>query len=265
MLVKNITELYDADYNITNIFSMEQYWKNNSVFKMTSPRESACMLYLCGCDAVYTENDKTFTVEKNSVIYIPRGTIYETQFINCQGCASVLLEFNLITPESLPFNIYKNITVLTKNADPLIARLFNMASDIFSSTIIAIPKLKSVIYDILTELSTTHRWQKIYSKKFNSISKGIACLCSEKNFNLSVDEIAQICHVSSSTFRRMNPSEYRTFAQIEYAKKLLSTGAMTVPEAAVASGFNDSAYFCRVFKKITGFTPSEYCNSTKKG
>jgi len=266
MLTKSIAELYDADYNITNIFAMKQYWKEHTLFKMTAPRPTACLLFFCGCDGLYNQNGKHFTVKKNSVIYIPRGSTYDTRFLNCHGCATILIEFNLITPDGILINLSDRITTLAEYTDPLLNRLFDMASELFSSTVVAISKLKSVVYDILAELSAASHQQKIYSPKYSSIAKGIAMLYSGRNLHLSIDEIAKECNVSPATFRRLfkeysgvSPAQYRTFAQIEYAKKLLCTGTMTVAEIAAATGFGDSAYFCRVFKKKTGRTPSEYC------
>lgn len=268
MLTKNIAELYDADYNIANMFAMKQYWKEHTLFKMTAPRPTACLLFFCGCDGQYDEDREQFAVKKGSILYIPKGSTYESRFLNCQGCACVLIEFNLLTADGTLFNLSDRITVLTETTDPLLIRLFDIASELFSSTVVAIPKLKSVIYDILTELSVASRQQMIYSKKYSSIAKGIDLLYSGKDLHLTIEEIARACNVSPATFRRLfkaysgvSPAQYRTFAQIAYAQKLLCTGTMTVAEIATAAGFSDSAYFCRVFKQKTGRTPSEYSSS----
>ena len=36
---------------------------------------------------------------------------------------------------------------------------------------------------------------------------------------------------------------------------------MQISEAARETGYEDSKYFARIFKKMTGFTPSEYKDS----
>ena len=72
---------------------------------------------------------------------------------------------------------------------------------------------------------------------------------------MKIKEIAKLCHVSETTFRRLfkeytekTPVEYRIERRIEYAKKLLNTRGMTVIEIAFEAGFEDPAYFCKVFK-----------------
>ena len=48
---------------------------------------------------------------------------------------------------------------------------------------------------------------------------------------------------------------------IEYAKKLLNTKTLTALEVSLETGFDDPAYFCRIFKNYTGVTTGEYMNS----
>jgi AraC-like DNA-binding protein len=55
----------------------------------------------------------------------------------------------------------------------------------------------------------------------------------------------------------------RTFHQLllrhrlEQARGLLERGKMNCTEAAFESGFHDSNYFSRAFRKTYGFSPSE--------
>ena len=44
----------------------------------------------------------------------------------------------------------------------------------------------------------------------------------------------------------------------EKAKELLNSEELSVTEIAISSGFKDIYHFCRVFKKVTGFSPSKY-------
>ena len=59
----------------------------------------------------------------------------------------------------------------------------------------------------------------------------------------------------------ITPAKYVTDVRIEKAKSLLISGFMSVSEVAEAVGFSNIYHFSKTFKRITGYTPTEY---TKK-
>ena len=85
------------------------------------------------------------------------------------------------------------------------------------------------------------------------------------NKNLDINEVAATAGVSSGYFSTLfknetglSFSEYLCSYRIDAAKKLLSSGNYKNYEIAELTGFRNSAYFCSVFKKITGTTPGAY-------
>ena len=52
--------------------------------------------------------------------------------------------------------------------------------------------------------------------------------------------------------------DYLLQIRMEAAKRLLSEGSFALGAVAEAVGFDDYNYFSRVFKKRTGYTPTEY-------
>jgi len=57
---------------------------------------------------------------------------------------------------------------------------------------------------------------------------------------------------------RLTPMHYRNVVRIDKAKLLLADRALTVNAVAERVGFDDSKYFARVFKDLTGISPSAY-------
>jgi AraC-like DNA-binding protein len=81
---------------------------------------------------------------------------------------------------------------------------------------------------------------------------------------LRLEEIAGVAGLSRTHFSRVfkkemgvGVSEYVNQIRCERASDLLSRGGMNAAEVAEACGFSDHSYFTRVFKRITGKTPSE--------
>ncbi|MNP49678.1 HTH-type transcriptional regulator YesS [compost metagenome] len=52
--------------------------------------------------------------------------------------------------------------------------------------------------------------------------------------------------------------DYLTSLRIGRAKELIVQGGYSQKEICFLVGYNDPNYFSRVFKKVTGFTPTEY-------
>lgn len=267
MEIIDFSKLYELDFNLKNLFAVKQYWKEKSYFKMSNPRKTSCLLLFCGCSAKYKFDADELLVPRHSVVYIPEGTVYESLFFDCDNLvpATILIEFSLYLPDGTNLSVGNYPILLKKESNIEINDFFNEASDVYSQSVISRSKIKSIIYNLLSEFSRSERQKSISSRGFETIAKGITLLESDFKSEITVKEISELCLVSESTFRRLfkeymgkSPIEYRVERRISYAKKLLKTGEMTVVEVALKTGFDDPAYFCRVFKRQTGITAGEY-------
>ncbi len=88
--------------------------------------------------------------------------------------------------------------------------------------------------------------------------------------NLSQQDVAQQCAISKnylcSLFRKemgVTFTHYVTGVRISKAKKMLTDTNMKVSEISKAVGFNDYAYFSKIFKENTGETLSGYRKKEK--
>ena len=85
------------------------------------------------------------------------------------------------------------------------------------------------------------------------------------SFQLTRDDVAKRFHISpnylSHLFRKTGSigfNEYLNHVRLERAKLLLKGYDMKVKEIASSCGFIDSNYFCRIFRKSTARSPTEY-------
>ena len=83
--------------------------------------------------------------------------------------------------------------------------------------------------------------------------------------NLSLDELAKLCHLSTSSFKRkfnevfkLSPKKYISQKKIEKAAELLKTDSLRISDIAYDVGFDSLATFNRNFSSIYGKSPSEY-------
>ncbi len=83
--------------------------------------------------------------------------------------------------------------------------------------------------------------------------------------NLSLDELARLCHLSTSSFKRKftevfktSPKKYISLKKIEKAAALLKTNNARISDIAYDVGFDSLATFNRNFIAAFGKSPSEY-------
>ncbi len=83
--------------------------------------------------------------------------------------------------------------------------------------------------------------------------------------NLTLDELARLCHLSTSSFKRKfnevfntSPKKYLNQKKIEKAASLLKSEKLRVSDIAYDVGFDSLATFNRNFISTYGKSPSEY-------
>jgi two-component system response regulator YesN len=93
-----------------------------------------------------------------------------------------------------------------------------------------------------------------------------------KNFTLdiSLESLANKYNMSSSAISKAfkqrfkkNFIDYVTELRMEKAKKLLLTSGKSIKEITFETGYNSQTYFCKVFKKETGLSASDYKEKQK--
>lgn len=90
-----------------------------------------------------------------------------------------------------------------------------------------------------------------------------------RNADIGVAEYADMLHCHRSTLTRLmtqschiTPGQYLLQVRMKQAEHLLLTTLLSIKEVASQSGFNDSNYFARVFRKTFGKNPSEFHRKT---
>ena len=109
------------------------------------------------------------------------------------------------------------------------------------------------------------RSQKLVDRACRIIDRGLQDKSDARN--ISVTKVAAALGISvghlSRVFKRKTGQSFERYLmvqRVETAKRMLLEPLTTIAETAERCGFSDSAYFARVFRKITGGSPSEYRN-----
>ena len=149
--------------------------------------------------------------------------------------------------------------------------------DAFHQMLETYPVLKTYFYKMSLDRVWT-AYQSLYQGKPTEgpspVMPGCAALEVQKSIDfidrnfmnpITLEEAAQANGMSKFHFSRifkdktgMSFKEYLNMRRIHVAKKLFVADNLNVSEACYQVGFNDQSYFCRVFRKLEGYTPSEF-------
>ena len=100
----------------------------------------------------------------------------------------------------------------------------------------------------------------------DSIKPALSYIENHFSENISLDDLARTAGFNKRYFCKIfkslttkTPIEYLNLYRINIAKKmLLDNSTISVSEVAYACGYNDSAYFIRIFKKTLNTTPAKF-------
>ncbi|MFZ3591115.1 response regulator transcription factor [Bacillus sp. DJP31] len=168
-------------------------------------------------------------------------------------------------------NVIFNITILLSNLDYDVKKLENERFTLFNSIDLA----KTTI-DVVEQL---HRFidkaqQIILTRKNHTGHSNFQLMLDyiEENYAkpLNLTGVANHFHFNpsylSSYFASHNKggfNEYLNKIRIEEASKLLMNSSIRISEICEMVGYSDHSYFCKVFKKLKGLSPSQYKRKQK--
>ena len=137
---------------------------------------------------------------------------------------------------------------------------------------ILILKLKEIILLLIQTENAPHVLE-VLSNLFNPREYSFKEVIDAHIFStVTVSELADLTHLSLSSFKREfarlyddSPARYFRRKRLEKAQALLAVSNESIGDIAFECGFSDMAYFSKIFKSHTGFSPSAFrMNQTDK-
>lgn len=193
----------------------------------------------------------TYTLNEKDIVVIPPGVMHQ-QFPSEQ-----FLSISLVA-KNLPFS---DVTIL-RDSDNSILTLFELLHKVMTEKDETYVNISDSLTDticLFIKKNMKHKYSftvELQNKLYENISNpdfSISDKISGMGFNL---DYFRRCFKEDFN---MTPHEYLTNMRIDMAKKTLRTDALlNIETIAYMSGFNDSFYFSKIFKKYTGLTPRDY-------
>jgi YesN/AraC family two-component response regulator len=132
-------------------------------------------------------------------------------------------------------------------------------------------QLSLSIYQLFTDIYSDYIEEQNNTKKHVVVNQMIKILKNSHDEKLTGEEIADMLGMNyaylCTLFKKhtgKSVKRYQNELLIEKAVEMIKTNAGNVSEISDALGFSNPFYFSRVFKKITGVSPTTFINENYK-
>ena len=244
---------------------------NHSAGTRVNRTASHCAIVIRkGGSSSYRFEKKTYTADSNTLLFIAKGTEYTLSVEKPGEC--IVIEFDILDQQLNREFTGGCITEYSSAGDKSIPKL---AKNLLQYYVLRGPayysKCFSELYALITQISTVHAYNRSLAGKYGLIHSSVKFI--EANYarqDLYTPMLAELSGIGETYYRsifqsvfNMPPAHYIQHYRVGKAKELLLTGSYSIEEIAIAVGFANASYFCKVFKNITHITPSEFAQKCK--
>ena len=250
-------------------FKAEHYRfsKTSALDTSHMPRPQFCLGLVLSGHAVYHDCIKNRDVEVGvgDMIFVPIGSRYISSWQGTPDIEYISLHF-----------VFDHTAVFTAAQDFTLQKV--VLADFEATKAVFLHALQHFEGDEAERLAVLGNFYALLAKLLPSLARGAAHHIDERIYRaisyieahyreeITVEALAQAASVSPSRFfplfrtsMHLSPVEYIHHYRINRAIILLmSSEHYSIEEISEATGFQSSAYFRRVFKKITGRSPRDY-------
>lgn len=227
------------------------------------------LTYVFDGKVTYTINGTNYVAGKGDLICIPKGSVRyaETDPENLMACyASNIFLYDLKGKQvGLPFPILSNIGI----RDDIMSMYHDLNIEWMHKKPGYALKVCSIFLNILHRYFTILYYKDPHENMDPRIRKIIRYIYENSSSRIAVDDLASLIGLNTSYFGALFSKttgcpvkEYINRVRVDNAENLLSSGELSVSEAAHRSGFEDAFYFSKTFKKIKGYSPSKVVLNT---
>lgn len=205
-------------------------------------------------NARFTYNQSTVTAESGDIVFVPA---YARYWIDAGKEHLFVIHFQTEAP--MPERIKK---FRSPNPDFYLRECQKLYASWMKKPVGYEHECQYLLHRMVMQLE---REAAMVEKGGDRLTEALSYI--HEHFNdrkLSVEELARMCSMSDTYFRRLfterysvTPLRYIQKLKTQYAVELLKSNYYTVSEVAEQSGFENLYYFSTFIKKETGQTPSQ--------
>jgi AraC-like DNA-binding protein len=272
MQTLTLMELSNMDFSIRNISALYWAWSDGDVTSYTSSGRVKNLLYymIKGHREYSTDDNLILHLYDSDIIFIPDGYCYLSKVTltkENEKSTGIGIAFDLYDQNGEQIRINEPLKIVATDSDGSYLDLFNNVLEAVTRPTVIKIRAKANLYVFFNKIASTMLKTEYLLTHFNDIFPAIEQIEKCPEINVSISELAQLCHMSESSFRRkfkqysngISPLAYRNRIRIMKAEELCTNTSYTIEMAAQLLGFCDAAHLCRMYNQYTGKTLKRKC------
>lgn len=259
MRICGLEELHKNPVLIEGILAVRQKPVYRSL-EITGRVHNGVMMVEQG-SCIYEWDDERAELKKGACIYLPYGCHYR-MVEHSDDFAMIRVNFAMYNTRGEPVHFSEGPMVICTEPDRILLLTVNRMVELFTTADHVFLR-KACFYELLDRMV---RLKSSYRQE--PIRDAVTYIRNHYTEDFSSAELAEICYMSPAQMYRhfqsamgCTPTEYKNRLRIDQAKSMLRNDSIPVGEIAFLMGYEDTAYFCKLFKRYTGKTPLQYRNA----
>lgn len=261
--------LDQLDVSVMRLSACAPTWQNGAVTRHdVQPRETSLLMYIQSGRWDYEVNHRIVqTVNAGDVLFLPVGCLYISRCTANPESAAIGLDFHLLDESGEELSLGHAPQVLLHDDSSRYEPMFTQALRAYLRGSGGKLAGKSVVYRLLDALAAQLRHESRTMEPYGALLPAIELLERHPERPVSVGQLAAMCYLSESNFRRKfaacmgcTPVAYRNRLRVQKAEELLQSKLYTVESAAEQLGFTDASHLCKaraLYRKAPARTRTE--------
>lgn len=249
---------------LAHLFSAPPGWVCN---ESAAPRLHHGLIYVMSGQMEYRQPGRgSLVLRAGDCLYIPQGTPYVTRNGGSDAFVHRTVNFSIADGGQIfpaPTRCHVHASTRFEQVFSQLARHWAVRHPHYRERCLGL--LYELVYLFLQEQDALPR------QHLQKLQPARAYLDEHFCENFPLEKLPELCDLSETYFRRLfrsvfheTPGEYRTRLRMARAGDLLLSGLCGVKQAGLLCGYDDPAYFSRIFRKTMGQSPAQYVRSHQK-
>ncbi|MFJ9884767.1 helix-turn-helix domain-containing protein [Streptomyces sp. NPDC091287] len=226
--------------------------------------QSHIMVYAVSGKADYEIAGQAYRIRPGALVLMPRGTPHTASSDQEDPWHFMSVAFRVTTANQDPEALLATLPVVSTDLSGGVATYFAQLHTAWTSREPGyLLQMRGLTSAVLFRVIEKHRQSTTDAPHTRRISAITQLLTDSFSTTYSVQELAALSGFSPSHFRTvfkkvtgLTATAYQQHVKIAKATEFLSSGEFNVTETARLTGFRDVHYFSRLYKQMTGISPS---------